>query len=288
MPRYLLVTNPFSGHGLDDRALADVDKAFAAAGARLDVHRTRSAGEGGRVAAGLGGEYEAIIAAGGDGTISEVMNGLAGRALPIGIIPRGTANVLAKELHIPRDLPGAVETILGGKVTRIDVGMAGERRFMLMASAGFDAKVVKLAHENRGRRFGYASYVLPVLKALVEGEFAEMVAEVDGVAYSCRHAVVANVASYGGPFCVAGGASFDDGRFDVVLYPGAGRYNMARYGVGALICKVHEAPDVRHVSGERIVLKSAGDVPLQLDGDPVGSLPRDIRISPREMAVIAP
>jgi YegS/Rv2252/BmrU family lipid kinase len=282
------VTNPVSGRGLDDAALAQVERAFVAAGAGLDVHKTRGPGEARRICAALSADYVAVIAAGGDGTISEVLNGIAGRPIPLGIIPRGTANVLAKELCIPRDPSQAVEVILGGKETRIDVGLAGERRFLLMASAGFDAKVVKLAHENRGRRFGYASYVVPILKALVDGDFPEMVAEVDGVEYPCRHAVVANVASYGGPFCVADGAAFDDGRFDVVLYLGAGRYNMVRYGVGALSCKLNMGNDVLRLSGERVSLRSAGEVPLQLDGDPAGSLPRDLRIMQRELAVIAP
>jgi YegS/Rv2252/BmrU family lipid kinase len=288
VPRYLLVTNPVSGRGLDDAALAQVAGAFVAAGATLDVHKTRGPGEAGRIAARLPDGYDAIVAAGGDGTIGEVANGLAGKPVPLGVIPRGTANVLAKELGIPRDLPRAVEIILAGQVVKIDVGLADDRRFMLMASAGFDAKVVKLAHENRGRRFGYMSYVLPVLRALVDGDFPEMVAAVDGVEYPCRHAVVANVASYGGPFCVAEGASFDDGRLDVVLYLGAGRYNMVRYGVGALSCKLNVGDDVLRLSGERVSLRSSGDVPLQLDGDPAGSLPRDIRVLRRALAVLAP
>lgn len=279
MPSYLLVTNPFSGRGLSEREIGFVAAAFARQGAHVDIVRTRGPGEGSRAVAERKRDYAAIVAAGGDGTINEVVNGLAGSRVPIGIIPRGTGNVLARELDIPRRLAKSVEVVLGGKELPLDVGMVQERRFILMVSAGYDAQVVYEAHLKRKIRFGYFSFVFPMLRTLKRGNFPEIKVDIDGRSHTCRHVVVANVRGYGGPFRPAPHAIYNDGDFDVVMYQRPGRFSMMRYCFLAL-CESRKArdDDILRLRCSSLTLSSREAVRYQVDGDPAGVLPCHLQI----------
>ena len=278
MPFYLFVTNPFSKHGLNERRIGTVVEALTAAGSRVDIVRTRGVSEAETAVSDLKRPYDAIITAGGDGTIGEIINGLAGKTVPIGIIPCGTANVLAGELEIPHRLRRAVDVILQGRVLGLDVGVAGKRRFILMASAGYDAQVVEEVHRARGNRFGYRSYVFPMWRVLKRSRFPEITVELHGQKHTCRHVVVANVQRYGGPFRPAPQAIYNDGEFDVVMYQWGGRWNMIRYGALAMAGSTAPKDDIVRIRADRVTLSSEERVPLQCDGDPAGELPRTIRL----------
>lgn len=279
MPAYMLITNPFSSRGLSDMDVGRAVELLTAARGRVDVVNTRGPGDAAKAVRDRKRDYIAIVVAGGDGTINEVINGLDGHHIPIGIIPRGTANVLAHELEIPHGIEAAVRVIAEGKELPLDVGLAGKRRFMLMASAGFDAQVVERAHRKRKTGFGYTSYLLPVWRTFLEADFPEIAVEIHQQEYRCRHAVVANVSTYGGPFRPAPGAIYNDGEFDVVLYMRPGRWNMLRYGKMALCCSDKAADnDILRLRAKTVTLSSDGRVPLQCDGDPIGSLPCNLRV----------
>jgi len=288
MPPYLLVTNPFSSRGLNEKKIAEVTARFASAGAHLDLVRTLGPGDAERAAADLRRDYAAIVVAGGDGTVCEIVNGLAGKSVPIGILPRGTGNVLAKELGIPKSVRKAVAVVLKGKLLRLDVGIAGARRFILMASAGYDAQVVALAHRTRRGRFGYANFLLPMWRTLKRGDFPEIRVETDSRVFPCHHVIIANVSSYGGPFRPAPGAIYNDGQFDVVMYARAGRWDMVRYGAMALCMSDKAKDDVVRIRAEKLALTSSAPVPVQLDGDPAGFLPRSFHVKRDDVTVIVP
>jgi YegS/Rv2252/BmrU family lipid kinase len=288
MPLYLLVTNPFSSRGLTETRIARVAAEFAAAGSRIDILRTVGPGDAERNSADLRKNYAAVVVAGGDGTICEVVNGLAGRHVPVGIIPRGTGNVLAKELRLPKGIRKAIDVILKGKTMRLDVGIGGTKRFLLMASAGYDAQVTALAHKTRRGRFGYASFIVPMWRTLKKGDFPVINVDINGRVQQCRHVVIANVSSYGGPFRPAPGAIYNDGEFDVVMFTGAGRWNMVRYGF--LACCMSKAPkdDIIKMRTDRVTLASDAPVPLQMDGDPAGFLPRSFHIKRDDVTILVP
>jgi len=288
MPLYLLVTNPFSSRGLNERQISRVVAEFASAGSHVDIMRTVGPGDATRATSQLRREYAAVVAAGGDGTIAEVVNGLAGSRIPVGVLPRGTGNVLAKELGIPKGIRKAVEVVLRGKTLRLDVGLAAGRRFVLMASAGYDAQVTALAHKTRRGRFGYASFIFPMWRTLRRGDFPEIRVEMNSRVHTCRHVVIANVSTYGGPFRPAPGAIYNDGEFDVVMYLGGGRWNMLRYG--CLACCMSKAPkdDIIRMRTDKVALSSDSPVPVQLDGDPAGFLPRTFHIRRDDATFLVP
>ena len=283
---YLLITNPFSKRGLKDREISLVSDIFRRRGEILDVVRTLSSNDGIKAVAERGRGKKAVIAAGGDGTIGDVLTGLDGAHTPIGILPRGTANVLAAELGIPHNLRKATDVILGGRKKYIDTGFAGDKRFVLMASAGFDAQIVHDAHARRGQRFGYLSYIMPIVRTLVKGDFPEIKVTIHDIEYTCRHVIVANVPRYGGPFRPAPAAINNDGELDVVMYMRKGRRNMLRYGCMA-VCgsRWENDADVLRIRATRVTLESEEAVPLQCDGDPAGNLPCHCRVV-RDGAII--
>jgi len=288
MPLYLLVTNPFSSRGLSEKRIAKVIAEFAAAGAHVDILRTLGPGDAERATAAVRREYAAIVVAGGDGTICEVANGLGGRLIPIGILPCGTGNVLAKELGISKSIRKAIEIILRGKTLRLDVGITGARRFVLMASAGYDAQVTALAHKTRRGKLGYTGFILPMWRTLRRGAFPVIRVEINGRKHECRHVIIANVSSYGGPFRPAPGAIYNDGEFDVVMYTGARRRDMVRYGIKA--CCMSDAPedDIMRLRTDRIALTSDAPVPVQMDGEPSGFLPKTFHIKRDDISFIVP
>lgn len=288
MPSYLLITNPFSHRGLSEKEIAKVVVPLTTSGAHVEIVRTRGPGDGERAVRERKKDYSAIIAAGGDGTINEIVNGLAGARIPIGVIPRGTGNVLAHELDIPRRLHRAVETILRGKELTLDAGMAGERRFILMASAGYDAQVVAEAHRKRSHRFGYLSFLVPMLRVFLKGSFPEIAVNLHGSEMICRHVVIANVPGYGGPFRPAPYAIYNDGELDVVMYLKAGRWNMIRYGLLALCGSRAARDDIIRMRCERLKISSREPIWLQVDGDPVGELPCTLRVLHDSVRVIVP
>lgn len=288
MPAYLLITNPFSGKGLSERKIARVVTLLAGRGAHVDIVRTRGSGDAERAVRERKHDYEAIIAAGGDGTVNEVVNGLAGERIPVGVIPRGTGNVLAHELDIPRTVGRAVKVILAGKVLSLDAGLAGDRRFVLMASAGFDAQVVSEAHRNRTRRFGYLSFIIPMVRVLWRARFPEIAIDMNGSKMTCRHVIIANVPGYGGPFRPAPYAIYNDGELDVVMYQQAGRWNMMRYGALALFGSRAARDDIIRMRCRRLRISSREAVKMQLDGDPAGELPCTLRVLADSVRIIVP
>ena len=111
--------------------------------------------------------YRTIIAAGGDGTVNEVLNGLDPKVCTLGVLPVGTMNVLALELGIPPGLEKALEVIRAGKRKRLDLGLANERRFIQLAGVGLDAETVRRTHPNAKRAWGPWSYLMTAAQLMV-------------------------------------------------------------------------------------------------------------------------
>lgn len=233
-----------------------------------------------------------IVAAGGDGTINEVINGLASDAT-LGIIPLGTANVLARELGIPRNPDAAAKRILGGEITSIDLGIATgadgeERRFACMAGIGFDAEVVQRVTPRLKRLLGVFAFPLRGLQLYFRGGFPKVRLEHDDETSEVEFAVIANGQYYGGDFRTTPHAdSLVNGELEVIpvrqvrllLRPDIIAHIIARRPVGRPL-KSFPAREI-HASTQ-----SESTVPVQLDGEVWGRLPMTFRIKPQALRVI--
>jgi len=295
--RIKIIANPISGRGKAKRLADDVTGLLRSRGCDVELAETRQAGDARRFAGDVAG-FDAICAVGGDGTINEVANGLPPGAPPLGIIPSGTANVMAQELRLKRDPATLAAAIADGREVRWDAGVdrVSGRRFLLFAEAGYNAAVVHLFHSQRTGPIEKWQYFAWGLKSIVDYEIPRIAVELDGreLTRAATWVLVSNVASYGGPLVWTPHARIDDGRFEVMVVHATQKRDIIRVLWAAMMRFLlrFEYPlhDVTYHQAARVRLASADGrrVPMQVDGDPGGFLPFDAEIVPGGLRILAP
>lgn len=258
------------------------------------VAHTARAGDATQLAARAVAEgYHVVVAAGGDGTVNEVVNGLAQSAAALAILPLGTVNVFARELGIPTNLDAAWQVARNGFVRTVDLAVAEAggtcRYFAQLAGVGFDARAVRTASWELKKRVGPVSYVWAGLKVLREPPINVDVS-VNGNANAARGAAifVGNGRFYGGPFKLFPQARLDDGLLDVCVFERCGYLDVLRYGQGILRGVHTRLPDVRYFQAKEFVCHAAAAVPFELDGEDAGDAPVKFTVVPRALRVIVP
>jgi YegS/Rv2252/BmrU family lipid kinase len=297
----LLIRNPTAGRrrqGLVDAVVRELE----AEGWAVELIDTAAAGDARRLAESCEIDRYAVIAvAGGDGTINEVVNGLAMRgegAPPLAIVPLGTANVLAHELGLASSAAAIAKTIMSGRAVLMHPGRAsGEgdpRCFSLMAGAGFDAKVVAGVSAPLKRRFGKAAYVW---RSLIEARRYRPVryaVEIDGAPYEAASVIVTRSRHYAGPYVVAPDAALSEPLLHVCLFERWGRSQTLRFGLALLRGRLPLTGGYRVIAGREVkvsVLSDAGELrrqPVQIDGDDALTLPVSIGLAPAAVRLLQP
>ncbi len=233
-------------------------------------------------------DLRCVVAAGGDGTILEVLRRVPG--VPITILPLGTENLLARHCGLMGSARSLAAVIAAGRITTIDLGMANDRTFALMVSAGIDAEVVHRLHAGRRGHITHFSYGVPLLRTFRDYAFPPIEVEVidSGEHLSGALALVFNVPRYGLGLPLAPHARADDGLLDLYLFEKPGLIALARYAVAVLRGGYSQRPDVHHRQAKGFRLRSALPVPAQTDGDPHSHLPVTLTIVPRALTVVVP
>lgn len=235
-----------------------------------------------------------VIAAGGDGTFNEVMNGLISASrgdTPMAILPTGTTNVLAKELGIPEDIKGATGRVLSGGPREVFLGRVtfadgGQRRlFFQMAGVGFDAEAVLHVNKALKRYWGKGAYILSGLALALRWRPVPIAVRVDGALYTASSLIVCNGAKYGGHMKAAPGASLFAPRLYAVLMRGLKKRDVPRYALGVLTGRHTGFGDVSVVECRKEV-EVMGRAHLQTDGDYAGTSPAIIDIAPERLKII--
>ena len=290
--RALVVFNPNAGQaGALKQALTEGCDVWRAAGWQVDQQPTEGPGDATRIAheAAAAG-YDIVVAAGGDGTVNEVMNGLVGTQTALGALPVGTVNVWVREIGLPLQPRAAAEAQLQATVRRIDVGRAGKRHFLLMASLGFDAAVTGSVRSEQKKRLGAFAYVLQGLKVAFryEGVLARVI--VDGHQLRGRYlmAVMGNSQLYGGVVKLTASAVIDDGLLDVCLIKGRSLRG-APLRIWSLVNRRHrEDESIAYFRARRIDFMSSKPMDVQVDGDHIGTSPMSFEIVPASLSVLVP
>jgi diacylglycerol kinase family enzyme len=285
----LIVFNPVAGRRRAQLLWRVLD-IMSANGMRLEIAETRHRGhatELAREAAAAGARL--VVAAGGDGTIAEVANGLAGSGCRLGIIPLGTANVLANELGLAF-APRAVAAALAfGRTRRIWPGLAtgpdGPRLFVQMVGAGFDAQVVHRLPGRLKRALGRNAYVLQTLREAVRYRFAPIRVRIDAVETTTGSVVVTKGHFYAGRFVLAPGTSPSDPGLTVALFDRMGAFPALAYGAALPLGLLPGMPGLRLLRGARVEI--AGTWLLaQADGDPAGTAPLTVTDAPDPIDIV--
>ena len=295
----LIIANGAAGQRSGDDLASELRDAFGADMPRLV--KTTGPGDAQKLAldAARSGKYRFIYAAGGDGTINEVASGLlAGsdvNSRPIlGIIPRGTCNVLASELGIP--LPGvteAVDVLRNGRVKYVDVGRAGDRYFLMSVSCGVDAEAVRDVVLPLKNLVGAGAYLMSGLAALANYTPSRVTINYDqeSISLDAFVVIVANVSTYAlSSITVAPFAAMDDGWLDICIFEKPPTHRIGFIAqVMLLLARRHLGdPRVRYLRAKRIEIQSDPPIATQLDGDPIGETPLTIDVVPRALPILVP
>jgi YegS/Rv2252/BmrU family lipid kinase len=284
--RVLAVFNPAAGGNRRPR----FDKIVAALkreGCAVTVMETTAPGHAETIARDAD-ESAFDVIAGGDGTVNEIVNGLGTKNIALGIMPLGTANVLADEIGLARSPDIVARTLARGAVKPIHVGAVNGRRFVMMAGAGFDANVVDGVSLALKQKLGPLAYVWQAAREAFKADSTPCEVVIDGVSYETASAVACNGRRYGGPFIAAPDASLADDRFFVVLMPGRGPINTARYGIALMLGRISKLSDVRLVAGREVLVRGIAGRPVQADGDIVAHLPAQMVVDPNPVRLVFP
>ena len=289
--RCLVIHNPTAGRRRKKR-LAEVVERLRELGCLVTTQQTCRRGDAEEFArAASTVDYDVIVAAGGDGTVNEVVNGMAGTGggLALAVIPLGTANVLALEIGLdPRNPDQIARAIATGPVLNVHLGVANGRHFVLMAGAGLDAHVVEGVNVALKRATGKLAYVVESVKQAFGYDFPEITVRANGETYEGRMAVACKGRYYGGPFIAAPDARLEDPRLEVCILPKSGVAGVMRYGLALPMNKLSDLPEVTVVSARSMVILGPRGAPLQGDGDIVARLPAEISVTEETVQLIVP
>ena len=286
----LVIYNPTAGRRRVHHLWSVLD-VLVGHGVRLEVAETRSAGHArslAREAVRCG--IALVVAAGGDGTIAEVADGMTGSDSRLGIIPLGTANVLAHELHLPFGAGEVASTLVSGQVTTLWPGIArsatGSRLFVQMLGIGFDAHVVHHISRPVKRALGRGAYVVQTLRELPRYRFETMRVAVDGVVHEAGNVIVSKGCLYGGNYMLAPEASSGSPGFSVVLFQHAGICSALLAGAALPLNMLARLPGVTRLRANDIAFSEGQGMPAQSDGDPAGSTPLHVTDAISPIAVV--
>jgi len=233
--------------------------------------------------------FERVVAAGGDGTIHEVVNGLAGTETTLGLLPIGTVNVFAMELGIPSNNLDLCWNIIEGDNTRlIDLPSANDKYFVQLAGVGLDAQVVQETSASLKRNFGPLSYLISAAQVAARKPPRLVIESPDTTVEEGSFVLIGNGRRYGGPFPFFKQAVIDDGLLDVIIFKQLGYLDIINYLQKVFFSSEIRLPEIEYFQTAGIRVSSDQDVPVELDGELVGSCPVNFQMRERQLRVLAP
>lgn len=241
-------------------------------------------------------QFDIVVAAGGDGTVNEVLNGIAEadgglERTALAVLPLGTTNVFAREIRVPLNPSRAWEVVRAARQMRIDLPFSessGARRyFAQLAGAGLDARAVERVNWSLKKRFGYFAYVIAALSALRAK--APPIAAAGGAGGASGELVlIGNGRLYGGNFNIFPGADLQDGLLEMVVYPRLTAMTVLRAVRGMFTGDFHSGAGTVQTQSASIELTCPAPTPFEVDGELAGHLPARFGLLPRALRVIAP
>jgi diacylglycerol kinase (ATP) len=284
--RACIILNPLAGHAEDVSAVQRARAIWENHGWEVDWQTSDYAGHAidlARAAAASG--FNLVVAAGGDGTVNEVVNGIAGTPTALAALPVGTGNVWVRETKLPLRPEAAATALLEGQSYALDLGKAGERYFLLMASIGFDASVTRRVRPELKRRLGIMAYLVQALNTARDVRGTRMRLILDGRAIKGRvlMVVIGNSRLYGGFLQITHHANLTDGMLDVAVIKGQDARSAPLHLLSILLRRHHFNPDLAYHRAREVIVSGSLPLDVQVDGDPIGETPMTFRVVPRAL-----
>jgi diacylglycerol kinase (ATP) len=300
----LLIHNPNAGNGGHGRRRL-LDKArhiFATGGIDADLTETTGPGHATEIAARAAAENRGlVIACGGDGTLNEIVNGLAahqnGHRVPLALLPGGTANILAKELDLPWDIPRAAEKLVHGTVKEIALGLATpleqpekKKYFLSVAGAGPDGRIVYSIDLGLKSRVGILAYWWAGVREVFRYKFQHFRVVSGGRKINASLIIVGRTQNYGGPFKITTEADLFKDHFEILTLATRSGLRYLSYLPSLWLNKLRGTAGVEFFKSDSIVCEPLDSNPVyaQIDGEPLARLPVEFRIIPRALKLLVP
>lgn len=283
----LVILNPAAGIA---ESVGDCEERVASIARGSAIRVTSHSGEAESLARRAVAEgFARIVAAGGDGTVNHVANGLAGSNAALGVLPIGSVNVFAIELGLPsHDLELCWEIIQGPNVRLVDLPSSNGKYFVQLGGVGLDAQVVKETSLAFKRSFGPLSYLISAAQIASRPPPKLSIESADTSVDEASFVLIGNGRHYGGPFPFFKHAAFDDGVFDVVLFKRLGYLEIIKYLQDVLFSSDIRTPDVEYFQTQRLRVSCDQEVPVELDGELAGSCPVEFQIEKQALRVLTP
>ena len=316
--RAAVIYNPFAGRGRGGDIASAVERGLVKRGFETDLHATERQGAAMTIARRFAAEADVIVAVGGDGTINEVVNGMAAgadatagggaaisdtgpdcgvaerprarRAL-LGIVPAGTVNVLALELGLPFQVERACNVIAGGRTISLDLGKVNGRGFVLMVGAGVDALTVRNVDLRAKRRYKELAFITTGARIGWAAPPPVFLTRVGGREYRTTFFVAGNSRYYAARLGMTPHADPTDGLLDLVLFTGTTRSSLTVFWLGVPSGLHLRNPNVVYVRARQAELLPLDDkepIWFQTDGEPAGRLPATVEIDAHALEVLVP
>jgi diacylglycerol kinase (ATP) len=301
----LLIHNPNAGGGGNARRakLDEARRILEAGGIRADLAETTGPGDATEIARSAGSEgRQLVIACGGDGTINEVVNGLAGPSnghrVPLALLPAGTANVLAKELNLSWDIPTAAEQLARGEVRDVALGLATPllhpekaRYFLSVAGAGPDGRITYAVDLELKARLGILAYWFQGISEVFKYKFQHFRATSEGGSRDVSLVIVGRTKHYGGPFKITTNADLFEDQFEFLGLTSQSGLRYLTYLPQLWFGDLRKQEGVHFWKSDRLVCEPIDSDPptyAQVDGEPLSRLPVEFRIVPRALRLLVP
>jgi diacylglycerol kinase (ATP) len=300
----LLIHNPNAGNGGSGRrrSLDQARHIFASGGIDADLAETTGPGHATEIAARAAAENRGlVIACGGDGTLNEIVNGLAaqqnGHRVPLALLPGGTANILAKELRLPWNIPKAAEKLVHGTVKEIALGLAtpleqpGKKKYFLsVAGAGPDGMIVYSIDLGLKSRVGILAYWWAGTREVFRYKFPHFRVVGAGRKINASLVIVSRTQNYGGPFKITTEADLFEDRFEILTLSTQSGLRYLSYLPSLWLGKLRGTAGVEFFKSDSVVCEplDANPIYAQIDGEPLARLPVEFRIVPRALKLLVP
>lgn len=287
----LVIVNPAARNVPSRKRLDEADGWLRAQGWAVEWRETEGPGEATELAAAAASRgLPLLFVCGGDGTLNEAANGLAGSETALAPIRAGTVNIWAREIGVPRKPVKAVQAAVEGERRRIDLGRAGQRYFLLMAGYGLDGAIARRVHLGLKGRLGAASYAIASIRELFRYRSSPVTLRLDGEEHAVQvlMLVAGNTRNYAGLVEVTRGAQADDGLLDVCVYQGKGTLDILLHTLRTVLRRHLRSKKVLYRKARRLELAWGEPLPVQLDGDAYEGSPQEVEIVPGALWVAVP
>lgn len=288
-----VIHNPVAGpKDVNPKVVKRIDRVRAylsAQGLPFRIRETSAPGDAGVMAreAALEGA-DAVVAVGGDGTMNEVADGLAGSATRLVFVPHGTGNVFAREFSLPESVEGCMDLLTSGKTISVRLAKANDRHFVLLGSAGFDAEVVERMNHRQKNLLGIAAYVLCGARHLLRSQPPLWLEFPDRERVEAQAVIVARGKKYGGNVTIAPAGDIAGETFQVIALLRKGRWSIAKFALDALRGKHVSSRHVLIRESPSLFVRSTIPSACQVDGEYLGPLPVRFTVTDVLLRIVVP